>query len=492
MTAINTYLQDEIKSFIRAELRSRPSVTVGWVVQAPNPDMELEERQLLVHILGEGNVPIDLKSTTAELSPNEKVAVAYNGRKWILMGKVHPGTELGILENIGNEFYFIDATGNAFFESISANTELKVAGLTLDDYLDTRSRGIQAWGSINHDIGGLGETETAVLEVAANFVDGRMYRVYTSTLVFSPDGTPTTSDPMRLNIRIRESDSGSPTTSSNQLVRSGPGPIVTAQARAWSCDLQNVISCDSAQAASPQNLLPGTHRFLLTCDKVDGTGGTTYSLDTAAGAVNPIQLIVEDIGPLTADIGVEHSGSGGGTTEVNTYTKTYTATDNKAYRGDGSLHSNTELAQGNGSQSPNGNMSSIIGFNSTTIQNDLSGATVTKCEVYLYYDHWHYIAGGTAVIGTHDIGNVGGENTRPTANMNENRKRVSNWGRNEGKWVSVGTTIGNEFKSGATKGICIGRGRTSGGSLSNSDEYYGKARGHSENNPPKVRITYEK
>lgn len=177
------------------------------------------------------------------------------------------------------------------------------------------------------------------------------------------------------------------------------------------------------------------------------------------------------------------------TTPPQQYTKTYSAVWSASYDSGGSRVAidGEDQRQGYYSSSQ-GNQKSLIGFDYSQIASDLSGATIQKCEVYLYFNHWYFFDGGTAIIGTHSSTNTSdnGPTTYPSGSVNTGRKTVANWGRNVGKWVDLGTTIGNEFKSGTSKGIAMGPG------TSNDPLYYGKYDGDNMTHEPKLRITYTK
>jgi hypothetical protein len=160
-------------------------------------------------------------------------------------------------------------------------------------------------------------------------------------------------------------------------------------------------------------------------------------------------------------------------------TETYPAIWSQAYQGDNSKNTfNPDPAQGYFS-STNGNQRSLIGFSSSAIQSGLSAATeVTKVEVYLYFDHWYFNSGGTAIIGHH------GHNSEPSSfSATTDQVRSSGWPKPGGRWVTY--NVGNgDWATGAKRGISIGPGP------STSKEYYGRARGYNESAPPRLRITW--
>jgi hypothetical protein len=206
--------------------------------------------------------------------------------------------------------------------------------------------------------------------------------------------------------------------------------------------------------------------------------GTTYG-----------QVWLKDIGLAidfdTFNPATDGGGADGGDTPVQTYTKTYTATWTGSYNGSNSrTNSNGDVYQGQ-YDSGNGNQRSIIGFDSPTIRNDLAGATITKVELTLKNKHWYNNSGGTAVVGTHNSGVSSAPSICP--GLNDNRGVFSGWPKLATWAVNLETTIGDDLRDGAARGICLGPG------ISTSHEYYGFFAGYSDStNRPRLTITYTK
>jgi hypothetical protein len=132
--------------------------------------------------------------------------------------------------------------------------------------------------------------------------------------------------------------------------------------------------------------------------------------------------------------------------------------------------------------STNGNQRSAIGFPSLTA--DLSGATVTKVELYIYAGHWGPDSGGTAVIGYHGASAEPG--SWPPSGLVADEKRVGWTTKTGGKWIDV-TSIGTSiWSAGTAKGIAFGPGPD------NGLEYYGYFKGPGQTYEPKLRLTYYK
>lgn len=168
------------------------------------------------------------------------------------------------------------------------------------------------------------------------------------------------------------------------------------------------------------------------------------------------------------------------------YAKVYTATWSSSYTGSGaraSWHGN-DCYQGY-VEGGNGNMRSLIGFDDTRIRRELVGATITSCEVGLYYKHWYLNSGGTAIIGTHRYSDRPGSWSGGL--VFENRIRSSGWDKGTWRGVNLGVGIGNEFKAGTARGIALGPGP------STNRIYYGTARGAASGSiTPKLVIRYRR
>jgi hypothetical protein len=396
---------------------------------------------------------------------------------------------------VGNTNYTIDENGNASFNDVNVAGEFNYQGDDFPVILARFPKGMIAWGALNTIVGTNvnSSTEVAFLEVDAILEHGRMYKIAISplalTCVLGTGGT----FPWVGTIRIRDGGTSSPTTSSNLLVRAAieiDNNASSGGAAAHSAAIDLVFSCNDNEATSISNLHSGVHRFAVTLSLSFGSLGTTISnrginITTANGTINPVTLYIEDKGPLLANTGQALTGSGGGTgtDPTDTVIKTYNSVWSRSWdSGFNVRHTNGQISQGYYSSS-DGNQRSWVGFDFAQIQSDLTGATVVKVEFYLYYDHWYNNAGGTAIIGT--ISSTA--TSAPTYNAgqdNQDRKRVSGWQRNQGKWVDMTSVVGSEFQTGTSTGVCIGIGP------STSQSYYGLARGNTETNEPKIRITY--
>jgi hypothetical protein len=165
---------------------------------------------------------------------------------------------------------------------------------------------------------------------------------------------------------------------------------------------------------------------------------------------------------------------------LTTFVKNYAPSWAASYQGDGDKRATDELHQGQ-FDSTNGNQRSLIGF-PATIQSDLSGATVTKVELWLYAIHWGPDSGGTASIGYHIL--TSEPATHTGASAAEDEVRVAWSTKSGGKWCNI-TAMADDWPS-TTHGVVVGPGP------STALEYYGYFRGPNQSSPPLLKITYTK
>jgi len=366
---------------------------------------------------------------------------------------------------VGNTLWGVDVDGNATFNTLSVTADdISIGGSNLlTDILAPYPRGLIAYGALQSGTAVSNGGETGVLELGFEAEDGRSYRFTCDTFLISSSAVGTT-----VGIRIRDGGSASPTTSSAIVGYS----YATAGAAGFNA-LTFVRSFNC-----PGDIAVGTHRMLLSIYAIAGTA-TIYNNST-----NKVRLTAEDIGITSDDTGVPNTG-GGGTSPKKTYVTSFNSTWTGSYYGDNSRRSsNGTFYQGYYSGYPsNGNQRSMIGFDYGSIQSNLSGATIIKAELYMYFAHWYNNSGGTAVIGTH---NSTAGSAPSTWGGNNNRLQSASWPKPGARWVNLGTTIGNEFKAGTTTGIVVGPGP------STSATYYGYANGYGQSYRPVLRFTYSK
>jgi hypothetical protein len=351
----------------------------------------------------------------------------------------------------------IDQEGKAGFQSLAIAEGLTVGGDDITTILDQRPRGIIAYGVPSTTVTSTG-TEIGFYELPATIETGRMYRIrFQATADFdnANDGIA--------RVLLRDGGAARPTITSTLRQTAMLNPSHTG----------NFFTAVLEHIAPASALGAGLHRFLLSFYN-DGTSGQTFEMGLPTTGRSCF-FYVEDIGPEIPKTGVYNTGGGTAEPPVQQYTKTYNATWSGSYSNRGSYNSyyGNSCYQGYYS-STNGMQASLIGF-SSSLATDLSGATIQKAEVYLYFDHWYNNSGGTAVIKAHK------HTSRPATFSCDAESKSVSWGKNVGKWVDI-TSV---FDSTTWRGIALDP-NTSGLA------YYGRARGYGQTNPPKLRVTYTK
>ncbi|MBV1940776.1 hypothetical protein KUF83_30035 [Streptomyces sp. BV286] len=347
----------------------------------------------------------------------------------------------------------IDQDGGAGFQRLAVADTLTVAGSDLTDYLNAGPRGLQAICIAGNTVTASG-SELGYVEMAADIDATRMYRI-----VFESRANPDVAGG-EFQMRLRTGGSAAPTINSTLL-----------HTAVHQMALGNSFTARLEHVAAGSEIGAGTHRLLLTFTNATGPTGQTVDLYSGAGSIG--KFYVEDIGPYIARTGQYNSGGGSTTPPVQKYTKTYNASWSGSYssRGGYNSHHGNSCYQGYYS-STNGTQAALIGF-PAALSSDLSGAVISKAQIYLYFDHWHANAGGRAVIKAHSHA------SRPSSFSSDGESKTIPWARNEGKWVDI-TSV---FDSSKWRGIALDPN-------SASNTFYGRARGFGQTNPPKLRVTY--
>jgi hypothetical protein len=228
-----------------------------------------------------------------------------------------------------------------------------------------------------------------------------------------------------------------------------------------------------------------------------GTGATPtislHQLDTNPGDETQVnaRFYIYDMGITVPNTGRSivstGAGSGGGTSN---YTKTYTCNGSHSYEGsDGGAPNNkindnsTSYQGGDNFSTFNGKAKTWYTFNTTPITSDLSGATITKVEVYLNNNHTWYSGGMTAAIGYDSKSSFGATAGDPSGTGIDAQEVHFNEG--QAKWVTVPNAFGTNFQSGAANTIVLFKN-------SNNLQFYGFFAGSGQNGPCQLRIHYTK
>lgn len=375
---------------------------------------------------------------------------------------------------VGGPGYSVGSAGDAVFNSITLTAPLGTTGIILhgDDIdpelYNNKAKGIVCLSTLTTS--GVTYDGTNPLLVGRiiipSFDATRQYKVCWRGRI-----NVGSSIPSFVNISIKSAWDADTTSASSELTQTQLG------GRSSSATDSGIEIQHPFQNTSP----PGTdmHLGVYLTASVSGS-----SLDSAGSP----RMWVEDIGPVVTY--QSWNQTGGGNTPT-TYTKTYGAQWSESYQSDGTSRGsldNGDCYQGYFS-STNGNQFSLIGFPYSTIASDLTGATISKVEVYLDNTHWYNNSGGMAVIGYHNYASAPSPATYPSGTDN---KQQSSFTYGQAKWVTIPNSVGTAFQNGTAKGILLGKGQSSGGTLSNSTTYYGYFVGANKTGEPQLRITYSK
>jgi hypothetical protein len=388
------------------------------------------------------------------------------------------------LEDPTNTLAGIDGQGRGSFQDITVTNDITIGGdLLIDDIITPRAKGVVAIGTYQTTTlgGGAGSAnERGFLEVSFIAEESRTYMICAVT-----EWESTAADD-KIVLRLRDSGDQDPKISMPWIQQAISPNVGAATGNA------------AAQIIYSGTFTPGLHRILLSF--FGGSGVATVNPPGSSGSAENTTIIwVEDVGlPQTDTVIVNDAGVDpyqqpsvpdsrpSSSTPKITYTKNYSATWSGTYRSNGDFSGSTgaTMVQGDsGSDNWLNDGRSLCGFNYNQIINDTRGATIKACYITLYASHWYWNDGGTARIGTHNY--TGRPNSWSTSRVNEQRVTSSNWPKPGKRKVSLGTTIGNEFKSGASKGIALGP-------TNGTKTQYGKFNGNGQSNEPVLTIVYVK
>lgn len=196
-----------------------------------------------------------------------------------------------------------------------------------------------------------------------------------------------------------------------------------------------------------------TVRVFVAIQKLTGGGVARFYSDSGA---TPGYLYIEDIGNTLAgtwENGAMNTGeavtSSGGTHVppaggVKTSTYTWTAAWNRTWNGSSVYDTNGDVRQGSWGGR---NYRSEIGF-PTGMFSTLNGASIKKLEIYLYFHHWYYNAGGKAYYGIHNHTYL--ENT-----FYKSGTQVESFNKPQGRWLVIPSGWYSNWENGIGKGISL-------------------------------------
>lgn len=395
----------------------------------------------------------------------------------VSLGTAGAGNYFAVSDASGTPVASIDEYGTGSFAGMIIDSySFMVGGEDFRDIVDRLPRGLKSYATLagaGPDTANIGTTETILFQGSVGAVQALRFYQLVLTGHMSSATASFTAIPVDLTIRYT-TDGTTPTTASTvfhtwriQMNASGGLDFNVNKIYSPSVDYEQWRFCITMRALS---------------------GGTAFIWNSSAGRAMEFSWFDVGLEDNIDAATLTQKSKATGTADpdpVSNFTKTYACSWTGSYYGDGTRrNSSGYIYQGQYSGfAGNGNQKSMIGFPYTTIQSNTAGATIKKCEVYLYFNHWYFNSGGTAVIGTH---NSTAASAPTTFSGTTSRVNSANWPKPGGRWVSIGTTIGNEFKNNTAKGIVIGPGDTTG------NLYYGYADGFGKPKPPKLRITYSK
>jgi hypothetical protein len=386
---------------------------------------------------------------------------------------------------VGGADYNIDTEGNASFETVTANTDIILAGTSLLETLDDLPDGLVAFGDsatantsgVAWTVDSVGIGSSARTPFGFSFGPVDPTHIYRITIGYGWS-SDTTANVYQHTLRTT-TDGTNPTSSSGIVDDSNfnmPPATLNIEYRA-----------NEVYWYYPSSAIDIVKMNLFFLRVVGGSGGLKF---IGSNPNNKAVVAVEDLGVRTDAVAggsLSQFNKASGTddaTPPKTYVKTYNCNWSRSWDSGGStVHStNGELVQG--SFGGFTNRLSWMGFPFSTIQSDLTSATVLKVEAYLYFDHWYYNAGGIASIGYHNSTAT----SAPAYNsaLDTLDQKQVDWNVGQGKWVDISAFSLVGWKNGNITGITI-----SGNGSSNLD-YYGKGRGNTQSHEPMIRITYRK
>jgi len=378
----------------------------------------------------------------------------------------------------------IDGTGRGSFQDISITNDINIGGDSLkSDIIDPMGKGVISIGyypgaSI---VGAAAGNERGFLEISFIAEESRTYMICAVTEWESTAAND------RLVMRLRDAGEISPTLDMPWIQQSISVGAAAAGGNA------------AAHITYAGTFTPGLHRILWSIQ--GGAGTPTVNAQGNTGVESTTLIWVEDVGlPKTDtviinDAGVSPAGTPAPTIDTPRavapkpkieYTKNYAATWSGTYRSNGdysSSHGSTMVQGNSGADNWLNDARALCGFDYAKILADTKDATIKACYITMYANHWYWNDGGTARIGTHNY--TGRPSTWSSSRVDEQRVTSSNWPKPGKRKVSLGVAVGQDFQSGAAKGIALGP-------TDGTKTQYGKFNGNGQSNEPVLTIVYVK
>ena len=395
------------------------------------------------------------------------------------------GDLFAITDATGQVKASISETGSGAFTGLSVDATsfdaddkpaggLTIYGTEFLDYINALPRGMVAWENFGTDKGPTGASEVGYGEIGFRMDPTRLYKVSVRGAYDHSTAGAGASFRLRMTSADAPTAAPSPTITSNTVLQVLPWRHSVAGADSTFSDFATLYN----ETGAPKNV-----RLLLTYAGAGTAAGATVRAfgggsSTFASPEGGVIVCVEDIGQVSGQGGAYNTG-GVVVTPVQTYVSTWNATNSMGYTGSNVADNDADVKQGY--SSADGDSHGVIifgggaasGEKTKTIATALTGATLKKVEVYLYFNHWYYNSGGTAIIRAYNSTSL--SSSTPTGTT----KQSASWPKPGGRWVDI-TSIATT----AIRGVTVGK------AGSTNLLYYGRVNGYTMSNKPQLRLTY--
>lgn len=342
---------------------------------------------------------------------------------------VRMGTEtndfIGIVAADGTLLSSLDEDGGVNAKRVNTDT-LTVGGRDVSTMLADGPRGVidRFYARPGFDVGPL-YGDFGIAELGVPMYKDRTYRIsWRATFKTAVAG-----DEVVFLLRRESGTDGDLTTQA-------PKPTVSsASYRQW-WRIGNPSHPAQHIASGETTIVPARttrYRWLLSCRR--GPIGSLY--DTFYIINDDVEITIEDIGPAKAPSGNFSNGGGtaaaGATTTSNPpstsqqYVWEAGPAGRASYTGSGQLMNWAGNDVYQGYHGSNGDTRGQFWFNLPNIT-----GTVDRVDLYLYFRHWYYNAGGTAILNISDQRGVG-----PNPYKFRGDWHVGGWPKPGGRWVTV-------------------------------------------------------
>lgn len=212
--------------------------------------------------------------------------------------------------------------------------------------------------------------------------------------------------------------------------------------------------------------------------------GNAWMLNDGRLHIRNGQGVIKEYAPITTTGGTTVTPKPPPAPVTKTYTTEWTATWSQTYRQSGAQRTdNNHLYQGY-ADSFNGRQKGVFGFNYSAIQTALSGAAISKVEVWLSMIHTWNNSGATIYFSGHN--ETSAPSTYSGVGIIMSRTNSGTFPNTGSKWLTVSNNFGSGFRGGTIKGFVLDP-------TSDSTSQYAYAGGVSDSySAPKLRITYVK